>query len=174
MIGIGQALLRGLKTATVMLLLLGSTPATAADSDPVPVPKGGTRADAIKAYNDGVKLMVERKFPEAQAKFEAALGLDETLAEAHNNLAFSLRTQGPKHFARAMTHYDRALSLNPTFARAIMYRGALFVQLGQLDRARAEHARLIGMDPKLAAKLDEAIRSFPMGDAYDGLAPQFD
>ena len=38
--------------------------------------------------------MREKHYAAAQEKFEQALGLDETLAEAHNNLAFSLRQQG--------------------------------------------------------------------------------
>ena len=118
--------------------------------------------------------MLQKKFAEAQVRFEAALALDASIPEVHNNLAFSLRAQSPEMFKRALEHYDRALTLKPDFARAIMYRGVLFVQMGDLDRARAEHARLVGMDAKLAAKLDEAIKSFPFGDGYDGLSPQFD
>ncbi len=154
--------------------LVAASGAMAADSDPKPVPKGGPRAQAITAYNDGVKLMLERKYPAAQGKFEAALALDETIAEAHNNLAFSLRVQGTQNFERALAHYNRALEIDPKLARAYMYRGVLFVQKGDLGKARADHARLLGMDAKLAARLKEAIDSFPMGESYDGLAPQFD
>lgn len=162
-----------LGVATAVLLAL-TTLATAEDSDPKPVPKGGPRAEAIKAYNAGVVLMLDKKFTEAQARFEAALKHDATMAETHNNLAFSLRAQGPQNFARALQHYDKALELKPGYPRATMYRGMLFLQMGDVDRARAEHARLLPLDAKLAAKLAEAIASFPMSEGYDSLSPQFD
>ena len=63
-------------------------------NDPLPVPKGTPRARAVKVYNEGVKLMRDKHYAAAQEKFEQALALDEGLAEAHNNLAFSLRLQG--------------------------------------------------------------------------------
>jgi tetratricopeptide (TPR) repeat protein len=146
----------------------------AVESDPLPVPEGGSRAQAIAAYNGGVKLMVERRFAEAQAKFEEALGLHEALPEAHNNLAFSLRMQGPDTFERALKHCNRALELQPRLARAYMYRGVLFVQMGDLARARADHARLLQLDRELAAKLAAAIDEPASRNEYEGLAPQFD
>ena len=74
-----------------MALLLWPLGTRADESDPLQVPKGGARQQAVMAYNDGVKLMVDRQYAAAQRKFEEALGADEGLAEAHNNLAFSLR-----------------------------------------------------------------------------------
>ena len=38
--------------------------------------------------------MRDKHYVAAQEKFEQALALEETLAEAHNNLAFSLRHAG--------------------------------------------------------------------------------
>ncbi len=163
------------RIATLLIMLVGlSAPLIAADSDPKPVPKGGARAEAIKAYNDGVKLMLDKKWAEAQARFETALSHDAAIAEVHNNLAFSLRAQGPQNFARALQHYDKALELKPGYPRALMYRGVLFVQMGDLDKARAALTELKPRDAKLAEKLDEAISSYPMGDGYDSLSPQFD
>lgn len=167
-----QVLVRVLAAGLVWLGLL--LPSLAADSDPKPVPKGGARADAIKAYNDGVKFMLDTKYADAQARFETALTHDATIAEVHNNLAFSLRAQGPQNFARALQHYNKALELKPGYPRALMYRGMLFVQMGDLDKARAALADLKPRDGKLAAKLDEAIKAYPMSEGYDSLSPQFD
>lgn len=128
-------------------LALCAARAGAVESDPLPVPKGGARERAVAAYNEGVKRMLEKRYGAAQQKFEEALAADERLAEAHNNLAFSLRMQGPTNFTRALQHYDRALELRPDMARAYMYRGVLFTQLGDLARARADHARLLALDP---------------------------
>ena len=74
-------------------LAVSATATGAVESDPLPVPKGGARQRAVTAYNDGVKLMVDKRYAAAQQKFEEALAADERLAEAHNNLAFSLRMQ---------------------------------------------------------------------------------
>ena len=162
--------------AALLAIGLGCSAGTAeaVESDPLPVPNGGARERAVTPYNDGVKLMVDKRYAAAQQKFEEALAADERLAEAHNNLAFSVRMQGREHFARAMQHYNRALELKPDLAQAYMYRGVLFTQLGDLARARADHARLLTLDPGLAAKLEAAIAGRPASEGSDGLAGQYD
>jgi hypothetical protein len=74
-------------------LSLSAPGAGAVESDPLPVPKGGPRERAVTAYNAGVKLLLDKKYGDAQKLFEEALAADEQLAEAHNNLAFSLRAR---------------------------------------------------------------------------------
>jgi len=95
-------------------------------------------------------------------------------AEAHNNLAFSLRMQGTQHVERALHHYHRALELKPDLARAYLYRGVLFTQIGDLGRARADHAKLLELDPELAAKLERIIAGTGGRDENDGLAAAYD
>lgn len=148
--------------------------AGAVENDPLPVPKGTPREHAVAAYNEGVKLMLDKQFAAAQQKFEEALRLDNRVAEAHNNLAFSLRMQGAHNFDRALKHYDRALELKPTLAQAYMYRGVLFTQMGDLARARADHAKLLAFDKALAAKLEAIITGGSGRNAYDGLAAQYE
>jgi tetratricopeptide (TPR) repeat protein len=162
----------GVLLVTAVLLL--SRAAGADETDPLPVPKGTPPAQAVSAYNEGVKLMRDKHYAAAQEKFEQALALNEALAEAHNNLAFSLRLQGTHNFERALKHYNRAIELKPNLARAYMYRGMLFIQMGDFDRARADHAKLLTLDQKLAAKLDRIIAGTGGGDEYDGLAAQYD
>jgi len=156
----------------VAILLL--SPAAGADeTDPLPAPKGTPRERAIKTYNEGVNLMRHKHYAAAQEKFEQALRLDERLAEAHNNLAFSLRMQGDHNFKRALTHYNRALELNPDLARAYMYRGVLFTQMGDFSRAHADYARLLTLDQELAAKLERIIAGTGGRDDDDGLAAPY-
>jgi hypothetical protein len=50
----------------------------------------------------------------------------------------------------------------------------LFVQLGDLARARADHARLLALDAGLAAKLDAVIAGHVDDDEYAGLTPQYE
>jgi tetratricopeptide (TPR) repeat protein len=162
------------RVAAAALLAVAAAPAAAVESDPLPVPKGDARARAVAAYNEGVKLMVEKRYAAAEQKFEEALAADERLAEAHNNLAFSLRVQGTGNFTRALSHYNRALELKPDLAQAYMYRGVLFVQLGDLARARADHARLLALNPGLAAKLEAVIAGRAPDDGYEGLNAQYE
>jgi tetratricopeptide (TPR) repeat protein len=152
----------------------GGVPARGVESDPLPVPKGGARMRAVTAYNDGVKLMVEKRYAAAQLKFEEALAADERLAEAHNNLAFSLRMQSSANAQRALKHYARAIALKPDLTRAYMYRGVLYTQLGNLEGARADHGRLLVLDPALAAKLEAVIAGRASDDGSEGLASQYD
>jgi tetratricopeptide (TPR) repeat protein len=156
------------------IIALACPAAVAVESDPLPVPKGGAREQAVVAYNDGVKLMLEKRYAAAQTRFEEALGHFEGLAEAHNNLAFSLRMQGAHNFDRALKHYDRALELKPDLAQAYMYRGVLFTQLGDLKRASADHARLLKLDRNLAAKLEAVIVSRVVREGNEGLAAQYE
>jgi tetratricopeptide (TPR) repeat protein len=155
-------------------VLLLSPAAEADESDPLPAPKGTPRERAVSAYNEGVRLMRDKHYTAAQEQFEQALARDEALAEAHNNLAFSLRMQGRHNFARALHHYNRALELKPDLARAYMYRGVLFTQMGDLSRARADHARLLALDQALASKLESIMTGAGGRDEDDGLATQYD
>jgi tetratricopeptide (TPR) repeat protein len=163
-----------LALAVGLIAALIAAPVASDPSHPLPVPKDGPRERAVAAYNEGVRLMVDRRYAAAQQKFEEALSIDERLAEAHNNLAFSLRVQGTGNHTRALTHYARAVELKPDLARAYLYRGVLFAQMGDLDRARADHRRLLALDPGLAAKLDAVIAGGAADDGYEGLTAQYD
>ena len=154
-------------------VLLLSSGARADESDPLPAAKGTPRERAVIAYNEGVTLMRDKHYAAAQEKFEQALALDEALSEAHNNLAFSLRMQGTHNFERALNHYNRALDIKPDLARAYMYRGVLFTQMGDLARARADHAKLLALDQELAAKLERIIAGTGGRDEYEELAGQY-
>jgi tetratricopeptide (TPR) repeat protein len=162
----------GVLLGTALLLLASG--ARADESDPLPAPKGTPRERAVSVYNEGVTLMRDKHYAAAQEKFEQALALDQALAEAHNNLAFSLRMQGTHNFERALHHYNRALELKPYLAQAYLYRGVLFTQIGDLDRARTDHAKLLGLDQELAAKLERIIGGTGGRDENDGLTAAYD
>lgn len=157
----------------VALLALVSPWAGGVESDPLLPPASGPRADAVRHYNEGVPLLAARKFREAQSRFEAALAADETLPEAHNNLAYALRMQGAHNFAPSLTHYNRALALNPNLAQAYVYRGVLFMLQGDMARARQDLRRLQGIHPVLARELERALDS---GSATErsGISAQYE
>jgi tetratricopeptide (TPR) repeat protein len=155
--------------AAVLLLSPG---VKADESDPLPAPKGTPQERAVSVYNVGVTLLRDKHYAAAQEQFEQALALDEALAEAHNNLAFSLRMQGKHHFERALQHYNRALELKPDLAQAYMYRGVLFTSMGDYASARIDYAKLLALDQELAAKLERVIAGGR--DGGGGLAGPYD
>ncbi|HEY0865039.1 MAG TPA: tetratricopeptide repeat protein [Lacunisphaera sp.] len=146
--------------------LLIATLAAAAPSTPPPPPSGGNsgaekpaRRDAIEVsfYNDGTVLLFKKEWAAAQQQFEAALALNDKMAEAHNNLAYVLRKQGAANYAKSLEHYNRAIELKPKLAEAYMYRGALHALSGQADLAKADYDRLVKMKSKLAPHLKKVI-----------------
>jgi tetratricopeptide (TPR) repeat protein len=87
-------------------------------------------AQPVQVYNQGIQFMHSKKFAEAQVKFQQALSENPNFAEAHNNLAYSLRKQGPQNYAKALEHYNKAIQLKPNLAEAYEYRGCAFPQVG--------------------------------------------
>ena len=104
-------------------------------------------------YNDGVKLLLKKKFPEARTQFEAALAINPKMAEAHNNLAYILRRQDAKNNELSLAHYNLAIELKPKLAEAYMYRGALHYFMGHRDLAQADYDTLVKLRSKLAPHL---------------------
>lgn len=70
------------RAAALAALCLVVLPVQAVESDPLPVPADSTRAQAVRRYDEGVRVLLARDFTAARREFEAALKLDESLAEA--------------------------------------------------------------------------------------------
>ena len=67
-------------------------------------------------------------------------------ADVYNLLGFSLRKSGD--MKQAATFYAKALDFDPNHKGALEYQGELFVELGQVDKARANLTRLAGLCPQ--------------------------
>ncbi len=114
--------------------------------------------------------MQKGDFAAAATKFQKALAEKPDFAEAHNNLAFSLRKQGKENFTAALQHYNKALELNPKLAQAYHYRGVLYVLQGNEAAAKADHAKLLELDRALADELLKVIASKEEPAGYGGAA----
>lgn len=112
---------------------------------------------AERTYNSGVKLMLNKKFDDAEIKFRKAIDRDEQFAEAHNNLAYTLRKQGSSKFEEALSHYNRAIELEPKLAEPYMYRGVLYVQMDKVNLAEQDLETLVSLDSDLADELTHVI-----------------
>ena len=61
-------------------------------------------------------------------------------ADGYNLLGYSFRNLG--NSKRAMTAYNQALKLDPKHTGALEYQGVLFVMLGDVDKAKANLAKI--------------------------------
>jgi tetratricopeptide (TPR) repeat protein len=140
---------------------MGSAPVTETATKPVK-----STVDANAVYNQGVALMHEKKYAEALVDFEKAVQAKPDFAQAHNNLAYCLRHQGPGKYNEALGHYNKAIKLNPNLSEAYEYRGVLYVKMNRPKDAEKDLAKLQQLDPKLAAKLEYAMKN--NGQEKDG------
>jgi tetratricopeptide (TPR) repeat protein len=124
----------------VAVMALAALPAIGAGSAKQAVRKDSD--PSITVYNRGVELMLAKRFPEAEAKFEQAVKENPRFAEAHNNLGYTLRKQGAAHFQKSLEHYNTAIELKPKLPEAYMYRGVLYTEMGRkIDARRSRHPK---------------------------------
>lgn len=116
-------------------------------------------ADDEKIYNDGVELMMAKKFSRAEKQFRKAIAINEIFAEAHNNLAYTLRKQGPDYYDEALKHYNRSIELDPSLDEPYMYRGVLYIQMGNKSLALADHKTLVSKNSPLASELQYVVEN---------------
>ena len=66
-------------------------------------------------------------------------------ADVYNFYAFSLRKTGD--LKNAATYYRKALDFDANHLGALEYQGEMFVELGQIDKAKANLAKLVLLCP---------------------------
>ena len=66
-------------------------------------------------------------------------------ADVYNLMGFSLRKSGD--LKQAATFYSKALDFNPEHKGALEYQGEMFVELGQMDKAKANLVKLVKLCP---------------------------
>ncbi|HVH71896.1 MAG TPA: winged helix-turn-helix domain-containing protein, partial [Candidatus Dormibacteraeota bacterium] len=102
-------------------------------------------ADSYLTHHDLGHLSPSEATTKAKAAARKALGMDETLAEAHTSL-------GHAHFHEfdwlaAGRDFKRAIKLNPNYANAHFYYANYLVALGQMNEAIAEARCAQALDP---------------------------
>jgi TolB-like protein/Tfp pilus assembly protein PilF len=85
-------------------------------------------------------------FPQGKAAAKKALGLDDTLAEAHTSLANVLRSYD-FDYEQSIKQFERAIQLNPNYATARHWYGELLAAMGRFDEGIAELRRAQELDP---------------------------
>jgi adenylate cyclase len=110
--------------------------------------------------------------PRAKAAAMKALGIDDSLAEAHVSLGFA-NCIYDWDWPAAARHFERALGLSPRYATAHSWHAFYLAALGRSDEAltEAKHAfdldpaspsanQLMGIQLLYARRFDEAIEQF--------------
>jgi TolB-like protein/Tfp pilus assembly protein PilF len=123
--------------------------------------------DTLANYDDQAPRQVK---PQAKAAAQRALGLDDSLAEAHAALG-EVQSSYDWDLAAGQASFDRAIARNPNYASAHQWRGIYLMWSGRFDEALPELTRARDLDPLspihpvnvarvhfYARRYDEAIR----------------
>ena len=94
-------------------------------------------ANRFKEVNKLIKL---EKFAEAHKKLKTLKKVNIDEADRLNLLGFTARKSGD--LTAAGDYYQRALALNPKHTGALEYQGELFIQLGKIELAKANLAKI--------------------------------
>jgi serine/threonine-protein kinase len=103
-------------------------------------------ADAYNMLASYYFLPPSEAYPQAQEAAETALELDENLAEAYTSIAWvKYRYEGD--WFGAETDYNWAINLNPSYAIAYHWYGALLRDMGRFDEALANMDKARELNP---------------------------
>jgi tetratricopeptide (TPR) repeat protein len=92
------------------------------------------------AYADAVGMINQERFADAFAALQRAEAAVGPHPDVLNYMGFVSRKQG--RFDDALSYYSAALSIDPNHLGATEYLGELYIQIGDLQRAERQLARL--------------------------------
>lgn len=138
----------------VTLLLLAGSPALAVDTS---TSRGAPDLTAVRAKIDAAD------YRGAIAELNGMIDKGVQHADVYNLLGFSLRKSGDTK--TALTFYKKALEFDPDHKGALEYSGELFVQLGDIARARQNEARLETLCPQGCEELADLREAIEQGSA---------
>jgi TolB-like protein/DNA-binding winged helix-turn-helix (wHTH) protein/Tfp pilus assembly protein PilF len=114
----------------------------------------------------GVALSDPAAYVKEKAAALKALEIDDTLADAHNGLAWAKLTYD-WDTVTAESEFRRAIELNPNDSRAHAYYGIFLAMLGRIDESLREVQRTRELDPLSLAKTSLAWRTYYNARQYD-------
>ena len=104
------------------------------------------------AINMGGALILQRKWSKAVKILKRAVEVSPDNVLLWTNLAAAylgrLETSGPKHQARAIAAYERALGLDPSTPNVHYHLGLIYKQQGNLSRSSAMFQRALEVNPE--------------------------
>ncbi len=112
--------------------------------------------DGRASYAEAVGLINQERFVEAFAALERTQEAVGPHADVLNYMGFTSRKLG--RLDAALGYYREALRLDPNHLGATEYLGELYIQMGELDRARTQLARLDDLCAYGCAQREELAR----------------
>lgn len=104
------------------------------------------------AINMGGALILQRKWSKAVKVLKRAVEVSPDNVLLWTNLAAAylgrLETSGPKHQARAIAAYEKALGLDPSTPNVHYHLGLIYKQQGNLSRSSAMFQRALEVNPE--------------------------
>jgi len=141
--------MKHLRSLLFAAVLLGpAVPALAVDTEPAATPE----LAPIRAKIDA------KDFPGAISDLNALVSQGVQHPDVYNLLGYSLRKTGD--MKNALTYYQKALDFDPDHKGALEYMGELYVEIGDIAKAKENLARLAQICPEGCeerADLEKAI-----------------
>jgi len=141
--------MKHLRSLLFAAVLLGpAMPALAVDTEPAATPE----LAPIRAKIDA------KDFPGAISDLNALVSQGVQHPDVYNLLGYSLRKTGD--MKNALTYYQKALDFDPDHKGALEYMGELYVEIGDIAKAKENLARLAQICPEGCeerADLEKAI-----------------
>ncbi|MCP3915319.1 MAG: tetratricopeptide repeat protein [bacterium] len=103
----------------------------------------------------GIARIRQERFEVALQHFQSAAELDPYYVEAYSGGAYCLHRL--ERWREAIEAYDRVLELSPRDDRSLFNRGLVYVELGELEAARRDWARLRAIGSEHARELGKRI-----------------
>jgi len=141
--------MKHLRSLLFAAVLLGpAMPALAVDTEPAATPE----LAPIRAKIDA------KDFPGAISDLNVLVSQGVQHPDVYNLLGYSLRKTGD--IKNALTYYQKALDFDPDHKGALEYMGELYVEIGDIAKAKENLARLAQICPEGCeerADLEKAI-----------------
>lgn len=141
-----------------IVLLQASAQAQEATEAPAAVRR---ELDVLAAYDQGQKLLAEKKYKEAIGKFNEALQKDKTFPEAYVGKGDAQREL--EDYQSALNTYSQALNYDANSAAAFTGRGECFLELMQIDVASNDFSNALELapnDPRVLSNVGHILANY--------------
>jgi len=148
--------MKRLRSLLFAAVLLGpAVPALAVDTEPAATPE----LAPIRAKIDA------KDFPGAISDLNALVSQGVQHPDVYNLLGYSLRKTGD--MKNALTYYQKALDFDPDHKGALEYMGELYVEIGDIAKAKENLARLAQICPAGCEERADLERAIAKGVVTD-------
>ena len=148
--------MKHLRSLLFAAVLLGpAMPALAVDTEPAATPE----LAPIRAKIDA------KDFPGAISDLNVLVSQGVQHPDVYNLLGYSLRKTGD--MKNALTYYQKALDFDPDHKGALEYMGELYVEIGDIAKAKENLARLAQICPAGCEERADLERAIAKGVVTD-------